>query len=134
MLIREMLVSLNPQELFNTAIRGMAQQGYRCNFFTKKTTGDHCAVGHCLTPEAQEYLLRKGRNRDTLRELLRGDRSISMDLGGFLEDLQTANDVSATREQFYVRMGRLAGDYDLELITYHGCLTEEWRRCPTWQR
>lgn len=134
MLIREMLVSLNPQELFNAAIRGMAQQGYRCNLFTKKSTGDHCAVGHCLTPEALEYLLRSGKNRDTLQELTRRDRSVSVELLELLEDLQRANDASATREQFYENVGRVAGEHGLELITYHATLNEEWRRTEVWQR
>jgi hypothetical protein len=87
MQIREMLVSLSPQKLFDTAIRGMAQQGYRCNLFTKKSTGDNCAVGHCMKPEALEYLLRGGKNRDTLQELTRRDGSVLVELLEFLEDL-----------------------------------------------
>jgi hypothetical protein len=136
MQIREMLVSLSPQKLFDTAIRGggMAQQGYRCNLFTKKSTGDNCAVGHCMKPEALEYLLRGGKNRDTLQELTRRDGSVLVELLEFLEDLQRANDGSATREQFYVNMGRVASTYALTLITYHAVLNEEWRKSPIWQR
>lgn len=134
MQIREMLLSLNKQKLFDAAIKGMAQQGYRCNLFTKKGTGDHCAVGHCLTPEALEYLLRSGKNRDTLQSLTRRDRSVPVELLEFLEDLQGANDVSATREQFSVNMLRVASTHDLMMIGYHGELTEEWRSSLIWQR
>lgn len=134
MQIREMLVSLDRQKLFDLAIRMMAEQGYRCNLFTKKDTGDHCAVGHCLTPEALEYLLRSGKNRDTLRELTRRDRSVSVELLELLEDLQQANDASTTREQFYVNMGRVADTHGLGSIAYHAVLNTEWRKVSTWQR
>lgn len=134
MQLREMLVSLDLQELFDTAIRGMASQGYRCNLFTKKSTGDRCAVGHCMTPEALEHLLRTGRNRDTMEVLTSGDRSVSTSLYLFLCDLQTFNDDASSRERFCMNMSKLAGEHGLTLITYHAHLTAEWRASKIWQR
>lgn len=132
MQIREMLVSQDMQELFDTAIQGMAMQGRYCSLFTKLSTKHHCAVGHCLTEEAREYLLQKGKNRDTLSRLVDKDRSISDRLADFLISLQDANDSSRDRKHFVVRMAAVADEYELAQHALQVWCNEAWQNLPGW--
>lgn len=131
------LISENPQELFDTAIRRLAEQGCRSvaelpsNTCLYESEYGRCAIGWLLTPKA---LSRFGPMRASVTLLVdqwRLDRGpVSKE---FLVSLQAAHDHSESRWNFRFLACSVAAAFSLKIDVIQEVLTPEWCATPQWK-
>jgi hypothetical protein len=112
---------MNQQEMFTRAYLGVLGQGGlartpdgKCMYTTPD--GRHCGVGHLLTAEQQQAVLRRDwLNVDSVSGLIRAGILSEGFNRRFALELQEAHDDAADLDEFRENMFRLAGDCDLTI-------------------
>lgn len=142
----ELLISMVPQVLFDTAVQKLAAQGAKCidagccRYRMTVADGEEhrCAAGHCFSEKAlaaiteESKLLRRGLRVvfDTL--VLGGHEKLPDGARQVLFALQDAHDTAESRDDLIRKLGFVAWDCHLLPDAVQQYMGQGWEHAGTW--
>lgn len=113
------------QEMFDTAVKGLAEQNFKRSIAPNRACvyrsqdGKRCALGHILTDDDVRVLggvhggTIEGESATSL--LVHSKENVPVEKQAFLEDLQCAHDYAENAIDMRIRLQQLGEKYDLTL-------------------
>ncbi len=130
---------LTPQQMFDSALFGVREQQSLCKrsgeciyAYRSQSFARHCGIGHCMTPDQLQLVVREGRNsdfgadgvvgmfpdrfpdNDTIKALrFDGDDGVFDSIEVWANELQACHDNADDLDDFEHRMGKFARECGL---------------------
>lgn len=138
MKLSDLLLSDDPQVLFDTAVRGLTEQGAKAqegkdlDSTIRYVTADgrKCAIGHCLNPAGHEFLGGQQACDTVVAVCVSLGEASGNEFHRVVISLQYAHDFSATRSELRSSLLGIARCRGINPGVLEQLMTEEWCKGP----